>query len=187
MARYSASPSKQCLPEYGSPQLCLIVARGSNGVIGVDGDLPWRLPEDLKAFKRITKGAPLVMGRKTWDSLPKKPLPGRPNIVVSRNGQFLAPGARVYASVPVAVAAAMAAAAVSESEEVFVIGGATLYHDALALAHRLYVTDVDAAPEGDTMFPPLDASDWTVETLLTHPADDRHDHAFALRRWDRKG
>ncbi len=166
-------------------KLCLIVARGRNGVIGVDGELPWRLPDDLRAFKRLTADAPLIMGRKTWDSLPRKPLPGRANIVVSRNPAFPAPGARVHASPDVAFAAARARAAVSGGAEVFVIGGAALYAAALPLADRLYITEVDAAPAGDVVFPDFDVAPWTVTELSTHPADDRHAHAFRITQWDR--
>ncbi|MEM7768529.1 MAG: dihydrofolate reductase [Pseudomonadota bacterium] len=167
-------------------RLCLIVARGRNGVIGVDGDLPWRLPEDLKAFKRITAGSPLIMGRKTWDSLPRQPLPGRANLVVSRNSARPLPGARVYSDIPVAAAAGRANSASSGAGEVFVIGGAALYAAALPLADRLYITEVDAAPDGDTFFPSLSEADWTAETLIDHPADDRHAHAFTLRQLDRR-
>ncbi|MEL6752986.1 MAG: dihydrofolate reductase, partial [Pseudomonadota bacterium] len=85
------------------PKLCLIVARGSNGVIGKDGDLPWRLGDDLALFKQTTLGAPILMGRKTWDSLPRRPLPGRENIVLTKNWTFQAKGARVYSSLPSAI------------------------------------------------------------------------------------
>lgn len=168
-------------------KLCLIVARGRNGVIGRDGDLPWRLPEDLKFFKQVTAGAPLIMGRRTWESLPRQPLPGRANIVVSRNGDFRAGGARVYSTLPLALAAARSLAAASGAGEVFVIGGAALYADALPLADRLYVTEVDAAPEGDVVFPDIDRSGWTVTELAAHLADDRHAHPFRITRWDRTG
>lgn len=172
-------------PTMTIPRLCLIVARGTNGVIGRDGDLPWRLPEDLKFFKRVTAGAPLIMGRKTWDSLPRKPLPGRANIVVSRNADFQAAGARVYPGIDVATAAAQSVAMVCGAGEVFVIGGAALYAAALPLADRLYITEVDAAPQGDVVFPVLDPESWTVREVMAKDADDNHAHAFKVMRWDR--
>ena len=136
--------------------LTLIVARARNGVIGRDNALPWRLPEDLAHFKRTTLGHPVIMGRKTWDSIGKL-LPGRRNIVVTRNRAWHAGGAEAASSLEDALARCEKAA------EVFVIGGAALFADALPRADYAIVTEIGRDIEGDVYFPPLDASEW-VET-----------------------
>ena len=136
-----------------SPRLTLIVARARNGVIGRDGALPWRLPEDLAFFKRTTMGHPIVMGRATWASI-GRPLPGRRNIVLSRQAGFAAAGAEVATSLDEALSRCAGAA------EVFVIGGAQLYRDALPRADRLLVTEIDADFDGDTHWPAPDPAHW---------------------------
>jgi dihydrofolate reductase len=138
------------------PRLTLIAAVARNGVIGRDNQLPWRLPEDLMRFKAVTAGNGVVMGRKTWESLPEsfRPLPGRRNIVVSRNPDYVAEGATVVDS----VAAALGIAA--DTNEVFVIGGAELYAQALPLADCLQLTEIDADFEGDARFPDFDRRQW---------------------------
>ena len=138
------------------PILALIAACARGGVIGVENRLPWHLPEDMKFFRETTRGKPVIMGRKTWESLPAafRPLPGRLNIVVSRNPGFEAPGASVVASLPEALAAA------GDAEIAFVIGGAELYRQALPLADRLLLTEIDQAYEGDAFFPDFDRSLW---------------------------
>jgi dihydrofolate reductase len=136
-----------------APRLTLIVARARNGVIGRNGALPWRLPEDLAHFKRTTMGHPIIMGRKTWESI-GRPLPGRRSIVVSRQAGFIAAGAEVAASLDDALRLCQGSA------EVFVIGGAQLYRDALARADRLIVTEIDADFEGDTHWPAIDPAQW---------------------------
>jgi dihydrofolate reductase len=135
------------------PRLNIIVAWSHKGVIGRGGTLPWHLPEDLRRFKLITLGHPIVMGRRTWESI-GRPLPGRRSIVVTRNPRWSAPGSERAASL--AQALAMCAGA----PEVFVIGGAELFAEALPLAQRLFVTEIDAAFEGDTFFPPIDRARW---------------------------
>ena len=137
------------------PILSLIAAIARNGVIGIDNRLPWHLPADLKHFKALTTGHAVIMGRKTWESLPAKfrPLPGRRNIVVTRNAAFRAEGALVAGSLAAAVALA-------ESSEAFIIGGAELYAAALPLADRLCLTEIDADFEGDTRFPAVDPKRW---------------------------
>jgi dihydrofolate reductase len=149
------------------PRITLIVARARNGVIGLRGGLPWRLPEDLAFFRRTTMGHPIVMGRRTWESI-GRPLPGRRNIVVSRQPRFEAPGAEVAASLDAALARC------AGSPEVFVIGGAQLYREALPRAQRLIVTEIDADFDGDTHFPPPDPAQWR-ETAREHlpPSADR--------------
>lgn len=166
-------------------KIAMIVARGRNGVIGREGDLPWRLSGDLQNFKRTTLGKPIIMGRATWESFPKRPLPKRENIVLSRDWTYVAPGARVYSSLPPAINVARAMAAQAGFDEVFVIGGATLYTQALPMADRLYITEVDAAPEGDVHFPELDMDIWREVSAETHDADDKNDHAFVMRVLER--
>ena len=147
--------------------ISLIVARARNGVIGRNGTLPWRLPEDLAHFKRTTTGHSVIMGRRTWESI-GRPLPGRRNIVVTRNSGFAAPGAETAADLDAALALCAGEA------EVFVIGGAQLYAEALPRAQRLVVTEIDADFEGDTYWPSLDRTHWH-ETAREHlaPAGQR--------------
>jgi len=138
----------------GAHRISLIAAIGARTrAIGKDNQLLWHLPEDLKRFKRVTDGHPVVMGRKTWESLPEKfrPLPGRTNIVVSRQEGYEATGAIVVHSIDAALDAAEAAAG---SEEIFIIGGAQIYIDTLPFADRLYITSVNDDAEGDAFFPP---------------------------------
>ena len=164
----------------------LIVARAKNGVIGRDGDMPWRLSSDLKRFKALTSGKPVIMGRKTWESLPKRPLPKRPNIVASRNADYEVNDAWLASGLPAAYALAIAMAQKSGIDEVFVIGGAGLYQDAIAHADCLHVTEVQADIEGDTYFPDFDETDWK-ETASEHvPAGEKDDFPTIYRRLERK-
>jgi dihydrofolate reductase len=132
-------------------QLGLIYARARNGVIGKAGGLPWRLPEDMAHFKQVTLGYPVIMGRKTWDSLPPRfrPLPGRTNIVVTRQPDWHAPGATRAASLPEAIALC------AGEPQAWVIGGAEIYAEALPLAHTAEITEIDADFEGDAFAPPM--------------------------------
>ncbi|MEO1322319.1 MAG: dihydrofolate reductase [Pseudomonadota bacterium] len=166
-------------------KLCLIVARARNGVIGRDNDLPWRLSDDLKHFKATTKGAPIIMGRKTWESLPRRPLPGRDNIVLSRDGRYAAPNARVFTSVPAAIETARALAQACQKDEVFVTGGSALYAAALPLADRLYITEVDTFVEGDVTFPEFDEGAFKEVRADRYSANDKNEFAFTLRTLDR--
>jgi dihydrofolate reductase len=161
------------------------VARSRNGVIGRDGDLPWRLKSDLQIFKQITLFKPLIMGRKTWDSLPKKPLPGRLNVVLSRDGSFQPQGAVVCESFGEALAIAREQAAEDGAEEVCVIGGAAVFAEALPRARRLYITEVDVEVEGDTYMPPIDESQWREVRREAYPAGPDDDHAFVFRVLER--
>lgn len=169
-----------------SVRICLVAARGRNNVIGNEGDLPWRLKGDLAFFKKITMGCPILMGRKTWESLPVRPLKGRENIVMTRDWTYDAPGARVYSSFPAAINAARAIAARQGKDKVCVIGGAAIYDLALPFTDTIYMTEVDAAPEGDVFFPELQPGQWTSETLETHPAGDGNEHDFSIVRMDRE-
>lgn len=143
--------------------LSLIVAVAENGVIGRDGGLPWRLPGDMAHFKATTMGKPIVMGRKTWESLGRA-LPGRHNIVVTRDAAYVAEGASVANDLDVALSLA------GDVEEVMMIGGAQIYELALPRADRIYITRVHASPEGDTYFPDLDPGDWKEIVREDHGA-----------------
>jgi dihydrofolate reductase len=158
-----------------------MVAMASNGVIGRDNGLPWHLPEDLRYFKRTTLGKPVIMGRKTFESI-GRPLPGRPNIVVSRSADWSASGVAVVDSLESALASAQALAAASGAEEVVVIGGAQIYAAALPLASRLYVTEIHAAVAGDTWFPPLDPACWREIAREEYAAtpDNPYPYAFVV-------
>jgi dihydrofolate reductase len=159
--------------------LSLICAVARNGVIGRAGGLPWHLPDDLAHFKRVTLGHPILMGRRTWQSLPRA-LPGRRNLVVTRTPHYAAPGAEVFASLDAALAACGA-----ESDPV-VIGGAALYAAALPRARRIYLTRVHADVEGDVRFPPFREQDFEEVERIEHPADARHAHAFSICRLERR-
>lgn len=166
-------------------KLSLIVARARGGVIGVNGDLPWHLSDDLKAFKKTTFGCPLIMGRKTWESLPFKPLPGRENIVLTSDWSYEALGARVYSSFAPALNAAKAIAAKGKFVEVFVIGGQSVYAKALPFADRLYLTEVDAAVEGDAYFPEFDEDVWEEVSATPFDKNETNDHDFVIRVLER--
>ncbi|MCC6201848.1 MAG: dihydrofolate reductase [Gammaproteobacteria bacterium] len=155
----------------------LIVAIARNRVIGRDGALPWHLPDELKYFRRITLGKPVVMGRRTYESI-GKPLGGRHNIVVTRNPEFRAEGCSVATSLDDAIAIARGAA--TPEIEVMILGGADIFAAALPLATRLYLTEVDADIAGDVFFPDHDATAWRELSRDHHAADERHAHAFDL-------
>lgn len=161
-----------------SAGLSLLVAHDLDGLIGRDGDLPWRLPEDLKQFKQRTLGQTVLMGRRTWDSLPRKPLPGRDNWVLSRDPGFAAEGARVFADLGQALAQ-------PRNGELLVIGGAELYRQTLPLARRLYLTLVQARLSGDTHFPAYRIEDWRLLERIDHPADAWHAHAYSFLTLER--
>ena len=162
-------------------RVSILVAVAENGVIGRDGGLPWRLPADLRFFKRVTMGHHLVMGRKTWASI-GRPLPGRTMVVLTRDPALAIPGARVVHELPEALALARAAG----DTEAFVIGGAELYALALPLADRLYLTRVHADVEGDVRLPDYDPGEWVEVAREEHAADDDHAHAFALCTLERR-
>ncbi|MFN3581226.1 MAG: dihydrofolate reductase [Pseudomonas sp.] len=143
------------------PRVALIAAMGRNHVIGHNNQLPWHLPEDLKYFRSMTWGKPIVMGRKTFDSL-GRPLPGRTNIVVSGQSGLQIPGASVQPTIDAALEQAFRQAALDEVDEVMVIGGETLYRQTLERADRLYLTLVEAEPVGDAWFPAVVAADWQL-------------------------
>ena len=162
------------------------VARARNGVIGRNGQLPWRLSTDMAHFKALTMGKPVIMGRRTWDSLSRKPLPGRTNIVLSRDGSFEPTSAIRCESFSEAVQIAREQAAEDGASEVCVIGGADLFALALPKARRIYLTEVEADVEGDVRFPPLDESEWREVVREAHPAGERDEHPFVFRTLERR-
>ena len=162
------------------------IARDRNGVIGRGGKLPWRLKSDLAIFRATTMGKPVIMGRKTWDSLPKKPLIGRTNIVLSRDGSFEPQGALVCEEFNEAVAIAREQADEDDgAREVCVIGGASLFELALLKARRLYLTDVDAEVEGDVTLSPIDESRWKEVRREAYPASESDEFPFTFRVLER--
>jgi len=163
--------------------LCLIAALAQNRVIGRDNQLPWRLPADLKHFKALTLGKPIIMGRKTWDSL-GRPLPGRLNLVISRQPGLRLEGAEVFASLEAAIVRADQWAREQGVDELMLIGGAQLYQQALPLAERLYLTRVELSPEGDAWFPEFDAAAWHCTASETF-APLEQAPAYAFETWSR--
>ena len=151
--------------------LCLIAALAENRIIGRDNQLPWHLPADLKHFKALTLGKPIIMGRKTWDSL-GRPLPGRLNLVVSRQADLQLEGAEVFASLDQAILRADEWAGEQGAEELMLIGGAQLYEQGLARAARLYLTRVALEPEGDAWFPTFSEQDWSLLEAEAHAANE---------------
>lgn len=163
-------------------RLSIIVAMDKNRLIGVNGRLPWRLPEDMTWFRKQTMGKPVIMGRKTFESIPERfrPLPGRRNIVLTRRQDYEADGTVVVHTIKAALTA------VGKAEEAVVIGGAELYRQLLPQVGRLYLTLIDAEFDGDTFFPVLDQNQWHETFREYHPADNRHEHAFTWLIWERK-
>jgi dihydrofolate reductase len=156
----------------------IVVATSQNWIIGRDGGLPWRLSADLKQFKSVTMGHPLIMGRRTHESIGRV-LPGRLNIVVSRQKEFTAPGCKVARSLDMALAIA------GQVEEVMVVGGAALYAAALESATRIYLTEVHVDIEGDTVFPAIDWTQWREISRARHGADDRNQFDYSFVIFDR--
>lgn len=164
--------------------LCMIAALAENRVIGRDNQLPWHLPADLKHFKALTLGKPIIMGRKTWDSL-GRPLPGRLNLVVSRQPGLQLEGAEVFASLDAALERAEAWAREEDAEELMLIGGAQLYELGMSLAERLYLTRVGISPQGDAYFPEVAEVDWHLSSAIEHP-EGLETPGYVFEVWDRK-
>jgi dihydrofolate reductase len=148
--------------------IALVVAMADNGVIGVDGRIPWRIPDDMRHFKTLTLGKPCIMGRKTWESLPKKPLPGRTNIVVTRDRSFEAGGAVILHSLD----DALRRAAGENPAETIIIGGAEIYNAVLPRAHRIHLTEVHGEFAGDTRLAAFDRSAWVETSREAHVAPE---------------
>ncbi len=160
-------------------ELHLIVAHARNGAIGIEGKLPWYLPEDLKHFKRTTLGKPVIMGRVTWETL-GRPLPGRRNIVITRNADYAAEGIDVVHSLEEALEL------VKDSPVAFVMGGAQIYEQALPVVKTAHVTVINADFEADAFFKPLDEHEWALNEEQTFPATDAHPFSFSIRRYEHK-
>lgn len=163
----------------GKPEIVLIAAVARNGVIGKDNALPWRLKADLVRFKSLTTGHPILMGRKTWESL-ARPLPGRRNLVVTRDPDYCAKGAEVFGDL------ASVIAAVADTERLFVIGGADLYRQLLAQADRLLLTEVWTEIDGDTHFPPIDTTVFEEIRREAHSADEHNQFDYDFVEYARR-
>jgi dihydrofolate reductase len=162
-----------------SAPLVLVLAMADNGVIGVSGRIPWRIADDMKRFKSLTLGKPIIMGRKTWDSFPKKPLPGRTNIVITRDRSWRAEGAHVAYSFEDALLLAER----EQPSEIAIVGGAEIYKAALPLATRIELTEVHTNAEGDTRLPPFDKSVWRESARTEHTAPNGLRYSYvALER-----
>jgi dihydrofolate reductase len=167
------------------PILALVLARAKNGVIGKDGALPWRLKSDMVRFKALTLGKPVIMGRKTWDSLPIKPLPGRLNVVLSLDGAFQPDGALVCESLDDALQIAREQAVDDGAPEVCVIGGVSVYAAAWPKARRLYITEVEADVEGDAVLPAFDETLWREVRREAHASEPGDDYPYVFRVLER--
>lgn len=167
-------------------KLALIAAMDRQRVIGINNQLPWHLPNDLQYFKAVTMGKPIIMGRKTYESI-GRPLPGRPNLVISRNPDFSPAGVIPVDSVEAAIATAERLLKDTDMDEAMVIGGAEIYRQTLPLADRLYLTQVDAEVAGDAWFPEWDkgAQSWLEVSREEHPPCDRNPYAYAFVQFDR--
>ncbi len=172
-----AAPS---VPAPGAPRICLIAALAANRVIGINNALPWHLPADLKRFKALTTGHPVVMGRKTHESI-GKPLPGRHNLVITRNHDYSAPGCEIVHSLDAAIAACRGA------QEIFVIGGAKVYRESLPRAHRLEFTEIRAEFEGDATFPEFSLGQWRETGREIHSDEAGIPFRYDFVRYERIG
>jgi dihydrofolate reductase len=168
-----------------SVRVAMIAGVAENGVIGVDGRIPWRIPSDMAFFKRTTMGKPIIMGRKTYESLPGGALPGRTNIVLTRDQAFSAPKTVPVDDFSEAVQIAREQAAEDGVDEVFVIGGAEAFALALPRAAKIYLTEVEAEVEGDVVLPPFDESRWREVFREGHPAGERDEYPFTFRVLER--
>jgi dihydrofolate reductase len=160
----------------------LIVAAGTNNAIGKDNQLLWHLPKDLQFFKQTTWAMPVVMGRKTFESLGGKPLNGRVNIIITRQKDWSHEGVVVVHS----LADALFFAKESDYKEVFIAGGGEIYAQAMSQANKIYMTRVDAVIDGDTFFPDIDSSDFALSNEVTHAAHEKHAYGFSFQTWLRK-
>jgi dihydrofolate reductase len=160
-------------------RISLIVAMAKNRVIGANNRIPWHLPNELKLFKSLTMGHHIVMGRRTYESI-NRLLPGRTTVIVTRKRDYAVPGALVVHSIPDALDASRG------DEEIFVIGGAELFRETLPIADRIYLTVVEAEPEGDTFMPDIDMTEWREVSADSFPADGKHAHAYRFAILERR-
>jgi len=161
--------------------LSSVVAASTNNIIGKDNQLLWRLPNDMKFFKNTTWGMPVVMGRKTFESL-GKPLTGRTNIVITRKKDWTPDGVKVVSNLD----EAMSAAADADAKEAFIIGGGEIYKQTMPLVHRIYITRVHAILQGDTSFPEIDEKEWELLSQLDFKADEKHKYDYCFQVWQRR-
>lgn len=161
--------------------ISIVVAASQNNCIGSNNQLLWHLPNDMKFFKNTTWGMPVIMGRKTYESM-GKPLTGRTNIVVTRNAGWMAEGVKVAATLE----EALVLAADADAREAYVIGGGEIYRQALPLTHRIYLTRVHTVLEGDTFFPEISEQDWICLSKLDFSADEKHQWPYSFEVWERK-
>jgi dihydrofolate reductase len=161
-------------------RVTLVVAAARNDVIGRDGDIPWRLPDDQRFFREVTTGHCVVMGRKTFDEV-GRPLPNRENYVLTRHAHEPVAGVEFFDALSVAIEHARARG----FEECFIAGGEAIYREGLEIADRIYRTRVDAEPDGDTRFPEIDEAKWKCVERRFHAIDDRHLHSFSFETWER--
>lgn len=167
-------------------QIVAIYARAANGVIGRDGMLPWRLPADLRRFKALTMGKPMIMGRKTFLSVGERPLPGRPHIIISRNQDYRPDGVDVVSSLEDALSLGREKAQALGVDEVFIAGGGEIYRQAMPFADQLSVTHVDVSLEGDTFFPQIDPAIFEKIEETSAPAGEKDDFAVRFARYRRR-
>ncbi|EJF88297.1 hypothetical protein ME1_00755 [Bartonella vinsonii subsp. arupensis OK-94-513] len=165
--------------------ICLIAAVAENGVIGREGAMPWHLSTDLQRFKALTLGKPVIMGRKTWDSL-GKPLPGRVNIVITRNDAFTAEGAIVAHSLSQACSVAKREASQNGADAIFIIGGGEIFQQGFSIADKIFLTEVLASIKGDSFFPVFDKEKWTIVQTQYIPRGDKDSHPTRFVVYERK-
>ncbi|WP_375629938.1 MULTISPECIES: dihydrofolate reductase [unclassified Bartonella] len=165
--------------------ICLIAAVAENGVIGREGAMPWHLSTDLQRFKALTLRKPIIMGRKTWDSI-RRPLPGRTNIVITRDCTFCAEGAVVAHSLSQACSLATSVASQNDVEEIFIIGGGAIFQQGLHMADKIFLTEVLASIEGDSFFPVFDKEKWTIVQTQDIPKGDKDSHPTRFVVYERK-
>ncbi|WEK35342.1 MAG: dihydrofolate reductase [Candidatus Pseudobacter hemicellulosilyticus] len=163
--------------------ISFVVAAAENNVIGKDNQLLWSLPNDMKFFKNTTWGMPVVMGRKTWASMGGRPLAGRTNIVITRKADWTADGAVVVNSLD----QALEAGAATDAKEVMIIGGGEIFHQAMPLVQKIYLTRVHTNIDGDAFFPEIRNEGWELLSDLDFPADEKHAYAYSFQVWQRKG
>ena len=168
-----------------APEIAMIAAVARNGVIGRDGDLPWRIPSDLAFFKKVTMGKPILMGRKQYESV-GRPLPGRVNIIVSRQKGYQPEGVLVFSDFDAALDHARTIAAAEGASEVMIIGGGEIYALGMAHADRLYLTEVDLAPEGDTRFPEIDPKVWIKTDAPECTPSERDEAVYRIAVYERR-
>lgn len=167
------------MPLWPYKMLSIIVAMSQNRVIGRKNIIPWHLPDDLRNFKKITMGSPIIMGRKTFESL-SKALPGRQNIVITHQSDLFYPNCQLAHSVKEALSLA------SRAKEIFIIGGGSIYQETIQLTEKIYLTAVDANVEGDTFFPEINSPDWEKSFISFHPSDEKHAFSFSNYEYKRK-